>query len=411
MSMQRTSLQCSLQPEHTSRPVPAHPSALTLPAPPPELAAISQQLGERLLAAMAADGPLPFERYMQMALYEPGLGYYANGLHKFGAAGDFVTAPEQGSLFATALAAQIDEIAQTLPPDYTLLEPGAGSGALARDLLSRLENPPARYLILEPSAALRAVQQETLAGLPEALWARVEWLLAPPQTPFEGLIVANEVLDALPVALFSIGPDGPLERCVTQQQERLAWIDRAPRPRLQAAVAQLEQRLGRRLPTGYQSEICLNLPGWLDTISRPLRRGALLLIDYGYPRSEYYLPARHAGTLVCHYRHRAHFDPFVWPGLTDLSAFVDFSAVADAAAACGLELAGFTTQADFLLALEVHAAIEQATDPLQRLRLAGELKRLILPGEMGEKFKVMALSRGLEPAMSGLRSGDQRHRL
>ena len=388
-----------------------HPSALNLPAPPPELAAISQVLGERVLAALERDGPLPFERYMAMALYEPGLGYYVNGLHKFGTAGDFVTAPEQGALFAKAVARQIDEVARQLKPDYTLLEPGAGSGALARDLLQALAHKPARYLILEPSAALRAVQRATLAGLAPELSQRVEWITAPPDDGFDGLIVANEVLDALPVAAFSIGPDGPLERCVSVVDARLAWLDQPPRPRLLTALEQLEQALERRLPTGYQSELCLDLAGWLDTVTRPLRRGAVLLIDYGYPRSEYYLPERSSGTLVCHYRHRAHFDPFVWPGLTDLSAFVDFSAVADAGIDCGLDLAGFTTQADFLLALRAHEAIEAARDDSTRLRLAGEFKRLVMPGEMGEKFKILAFTRDLDPILSGLGPSDLRHRL
>lgn len=387
------------------------PSALKLPTPPPQLAAISQRLGARLLSLIEQHGPVPFERYMAMALYEPGLGYYVNGLHKFGAAGDFVTAPEQGQLFALALARQIDAIAAELGPGYTLLEPGAGSGVLARELLQSLSPPPARYLILEPSAALREIQQETLSRLPDNLAQRVEWIAAPPDEPFDGLIVANEVLDALPVALFTISASGLMERCVDVIDDRLGWIDQPPRPRLIRAVAQLEQHLGRALEPGYQSEICLDLGGWLDTVTRPLRRGAVLLIDYGYPRAEYYLPERAAGTLVCHYRHRAHFDPFVWPGLTDLSAFVDFSAVAAAGTACGLNVAGFTTQADFLLAMRAYEAIEAAPDELTRLRLAGEFKRLVMPGEMGEKFKLIGLTRELMRPLSGLSAVDQRGRL
>ncbi|MGY6553126.1 MAG: class I SAM-dependent methyltransferase [Wenzhouxiangella sp.] len=387
------------------------PSALQLQTPPPELAEISQRLGERVLASIEQHGPMPFQHYMAMALYEPGLGYYVNGLHKFGAAGDFVTAPEQGQLFAVALARQIDEIAAEIGPGYTLMEPGAGSGALAHDLLRSLAQVPARYLILEPSAALREVQRQTLSRLPTDLIGRVEWIAAPPEETFDGLIVANEVLDALPVALFTIGKDGPQERCVDVVNNRLAWVEQPPRPRLKKALHELEQHLGRSLEIGYQSEICLDLAGWLDTLTRPLRRGAVMLIDYGYPRPEYYLPERYAGTLVCHYRHRAHFDPFVWPGLTDLSAFVDFSAVADAGIACGLDVAGFTTQADFLLAMRAHEAIEAAQDELTRLRLAGEFKRLIMPGEMGEKFKLIGLSRQLSRPLSGLSAVDQRARL
>ena len=388
-----------------------HPSALNLPAPPPELAAISRQLGQRMLSAIERDGPLPFERYMAMALYEPGLSYYVNGLHKFGAAGDFVTAPEQGKLFAQALARQIEEVARQLEADYTLLEPGAGSGALARDVLEALVHKPGRYLILEPSAALREVQRETLAALPPALAERVEWIAAPPEQAFDGLIVANEVMDALPVAVFEIGAEEALERRVEVRQDRLTWTTARPRARLAEALDRLQRRLDQPLPAGYVSEICLDLPGWLDTVTRPLRRGAVILVDYGYPRSEYYLAERSGGTLVCHYRHRAHFDPFVWPGLTDVSAFVDFSAVAEAGKDCGLDLAGFTTQADFLLALQAHQAIEAATDEPTRLRLAGEFKRLVMPTEMGEKFKIMAFTRDLDPPLSGFSLSDQRARL
>lgn len=387
------------------------PAGLELPTPPAPLARLSQQLGHRIADDIRRSGPVSFEHYMRMALYEPGLGYYVNGLHKFGASGDFVTAPEQGKLFAGALARQVDEIARSLTGDYLIMEPGAGSGALARDLLSTLSHRPQRYLILETSAALRAVQRETLSELPDEVLQRIEWIDAPPDQPFDGVIIANEVADALPVAVFSIGKDGLQERCVRVHGDRLGWVDQTPRPRLAGAFADLQERLGKQLAVGYSSEICLDLPAWLETISRPLRTGTVLLIDYGYPRSEYYLPERSAGTLVCHYRHRAHFDPFVWPGLTDLSAFVDFSAVADAGARCGLELAGFTTQADFMVAMDAHEAIEAATDEATRMRLAGELKRLIMPGEMGEKFKLLGLCRGMEKPPSGFAFSDQRHRL
>lgn len=387
------------------------PSALQLPDPPRELAKLSQRLGERIADEILRDGPMSFDRYMAMALYEPGLGYYVNGLHKFGQAGDFVTAPEQGGLFAAALAGQIDQLAAALDAPYTIMEPGAGSGALARDLLNALKRVPQRYLILEPSAALRQVQRETLADLPAGLVQRVEWLDAPPEQPFSGVILANEVADALPVSLFEVTAQGLRERCVQVGKTRLEWALEWPQPRLQQAFEQLEKDLGYGLPEGYVSEICLDLPGWLQTIAQPLTTGALLLFDYGYPRPEYYLPERAGGTLVCHYRHRAHFDPFVWPGLTDISAFVDFSAVAAGGLRCGLDLAGFTTQADFLLAMGAHEAVEREQDERGRLRLAGELKRLILPGEMGEKFKLLAMTRGLSCPLSGLEEADRRHRL
>jgi SAM-dependent MidA family methyltransferase len=385
--------------------------SLSLPEPPAELVELSETLCRKVVAEIERDGPMPFDRYMSMALYEPGLGYYVNGLHKFGQAGDFITAPEQGGLFAAALARQCDEVARELGPDWTLLELGAGSGVLARDLLAGLASPPGEYLILEPSAPLREVQRETLADLPKALRDRVRWVDAPPMEAFEGVIVGNEVIDALAVARFEVGDEGLLEQCVTFDGQRLQWTTRPPRPRLERAFDKLQQQLGRRLPAGYAGEIAVDLPGWVATVTEPLARGLVLFIDYGYPRPEYYHPDRSEGTLVCHYRHRAHFDPFVWPGLTDLSAFVDFTAVAEAGLDAGLEVAGFTTQAGFLLALGAHEAVEAADDDAERLRLSGELKRLTLPGEMGEKFKMIGLSRGFDERLSGFELMSQLHRL
>lgn len=344
---------------------------------------------------------MPFERYMTAALYEPGLGYYVNGLHKFGGAGDFVTAPEHGRLFALALARQLDPLGSTLGSDWTLLELGPGSGALARDVLSQLQNPPAKYLLLEPSAALREVQRETLSVLPDDLLRRVEWIAAPPEAGFDGALIANEVIDALPVARFRVGETGFEQALVKIEAGRLTW-DYAPADgRVLRAVEHVFSDLPEPPVAGYTSEVCVDLPEWLATVTASLNRGVALMIDYGYPRREYYHPDRNDGTLVCHYRHRAHFDPFVWPGLTDISAFVDFTAVAEAAQHCGLEIAGFTSQAGFVVGSGVGETLENLGDDrhehrhdhLEQLRLSGEFKRLVLPGEMGEKFKVMALLR------------------
>jgi SAM-dependent MidA family methyltransferase len=384
---------------------------LSLPEPPEELAALSERLCNRIAAEIESAGPIPFDRYMNLALYEPGLGYYVNGLHKFGASGDFVTAPEQGGLFARALARQCAEVAESLGSDWTLMELGAGSGVLARDLLLALPVPPAEYLILEPSAPLREIQRETLDALPASLRDRVRWLDSPPQPPLDGVIIANEVLDALPVARFGRVDGQFVEHCVGLGEQRFSWQEGVPGRRLQAALERLARALPEPLPDGYVSEICVDLPDWLETVSAPLRHGLILMIDYGYPRAEFYHPDRSGGTLVCHYRHRAHFDPFVWPGLTDLSAFVDFTAVAEAANLLGLEVAGFTSQAGFLLALGIHDLVEQARDDEQRLKLAGELKRLTLPGEMGEKFKVIGLTRGFDDSLSGFGLMSQLHRL
>jgi len=388
------------------------PPSLSLPQPPDELARLSAELGNRIVAEIQRSGPMPFDQYMRMALYEPGLGYYVNGLHKFGAEGDFVTAPGQGALFAAAVARQCDEVARAIGPSWTLMELGPGAGTLARDVLERLEAPPTQYLILEPSAALREVQRETLDALPAALRAKVRWLDAPPEKKFEGVILANEVIDALPVTRFLVDQGRFFEQFVAVGDQRLEWHVAEPRPRVGAALETLAEALPATLPGGYTSEICVDLPGWLDTVTRPLARGLALFIDYGYPRAEYYHTDRSDGTLVCHYRHRAHFDPFVWPGLTDISAFVDFTAAAEAGHDAGMEVAGFSSQAGFLLSLGVHEMVEQVASERERISLAGEIKRLTLPGEMGERFKVLGLARGEMPErLAGFELMSQLHRL
>jgi len=378
-------------------------SALDLPLPPPELIALSHTLGDRIVESIGQDGPMPFDRYMQMCLYEPGLGYYVNGLHKFGVDGDFVTAPEQGTLFAKSLAWQIDLFSPSFPKDWVLLELGAGSGALANDLLASLTHPPARYQIMEPSAALRAVQQEKLATSPH--FDRIEWLETPPQKPFSGLILANEVIDALPVKRWRKTEEGLEELAVgvenTKEGGRLYWTTQTPDPRLSASVEALCAQLPVPLPAGYESELCVDLEPWLATVTQSLEHGVALFIDYGYEQASYYHPDRDQGTLVCHYRHRAHFDPFVWPGLVDISSFVDFDLLAKAGKAVGLTVGGMTSQAEFVLASGIHEKVLAEPDDHARLRQLSELKRLTLPGEMGEKFQLMALTRGTIPRLDG----------
>ncbi len=404
-------------PPSTPRSIPqaTRRSALELPDPPAELAELSGALWTRIVNEIERDGPMPFQRYMEMALYEPGHGYYVNGLHKFGSAGDFVTAPEQGALFGAAIAGWLDELADSLDSEnaetWTLLELGPGSGALARTVLESLERPPARLLLLEPSAALREVQRETLAALPQPLRDRVEWIDRPPDAPFDGAIIGNEVIDALPVERIRIGPSGPLREALDIGVEGPRWSGRSIDERLREAIARIEADLDAPLRDGYRTEVCVDLPDWLRAVTAPLRRGAVLLADYGYPRREYYHADRTGGTLVCQYRHRAHFDPLIWPGLTDLSAFVDFTAVADGLIDAGLELGGFTTQAGFLLgsgALDQLATVE---DDRERLRLAGEFKRLTLPGEMGEKFKLITATRNVAAPNASFLLADHRGRL
>ncbi len=378
-------------------------SALNLPTPPPELQVLSHTLGERIVDWIEDNGPMPFDQYMQMCLYEPGLGYYSNGLHKFGASGDFITAPEQGDLFAQALARQIDRASPEWGDDWVLLELGAGSGVLAKDILRHLQHCPIRYEILEPNVALRSVQAQTLKDSPHQ--DRVSWIDQPPQDAFRGLILANEVIDALPVKRFKVTAKGIKELAVHTIQDgdtaRFAWTEIAPAPRLIRAIEALQERMTSSLPLGFESELCVDLPSWLAEMTRALEHGMAWFIDYGYPTHGYYHPQRDRGTLVCHYRHRAHFDPFIWPGLTDLSCFVDFGLLEWAAMNAGLAQTGLTSQAEFVLAMDIHEAVVAQKDERLRLSQLAELKRLTLPGEMGEKFKLMALARGDHPPLHG----------
>ena len=361
-------------------------------------------------------GWLDFARYMELALYAPGLGYYSAGSTKFGAAGDFVTAPETGTLFAHALARQLAPLllAQASP---VILEPGAGSGALAAELLTALAQIgalPARYLILEPSAQLQARQREHLKSrLPSRLLRRVKWLDGLPTPLPAGVLLANEVLDALPVQRFSVTAGGvvPLGVGVTAHDE-LCWAQAPPDPAFAALVRARLGALVDDLPQGYESEFCAMLPAWLTSLLECFEGGAALLIDYGLPRREIYLPERSGGTLRCHFRHRAHDDPLILPGLQDITAWVDFTTVAETAATCGWHLAGYATQAHFLLdgGIDIAAVAAQSLSPASLTR-ANELKTLLMPGEMGERFRVMALTRKLDVQPPGFGLRDLRDRL
>lgn len=385
-----------------------------LPEPPDDLKRLSRELQQRLRDAMRDAGHIPFARFMEMALYEPGLGYYSAGLHKLGAAGDFVTAPELGSLFGACLARQAEEIAADLD-HWTVLEIGAGSGRLAAALLRELNVDclPRRYAILERSADLRAVQRRTLADtVPEHL-ERVTWLDRPPAEPWSGLLLANEVIDALAVERFEIRDGAVRQLCIHAEDGDFAWRTRpAPAP-LEAGVRHLEADIGREFADGYRSEIQLHLPAWLDAVAGQLERGLALFIDYGYPRREYYRAERRDGTLMCHYRHRAHDDIFFWPGLQDLTAWVDFTALAEAADACGLEVDGYTSQAMFLAGCGLDVALNEkmAASPDGGAALAAEARQLTLPGQMGERFQVMGLGRGLAREPRGFSLLDLRYRL
>ncbi|MBS0556194.1 MAG: SAM-dependent methyltransferase [Proteobacteria bacterium] len=371
-----------------------------LPEPGPE----ERAHGERLAALIrdeiaAAGGALDFARYMELALYAPGLGYYSAGAAKFGASGDFVTAPELGFIFARCLARAIAPVLRETHGD--ILELGPGSGALAAELLlelDRLDAVPARYLLLERSADLRERQRGRIARDCAHLANRCEWLDAPPAQAWRGALVANEVLDALPVRAFVLRDGDVFARTVGLDGEgRFSWRKIPADADLRTAVAHIIPDASR-LPQPYTSEVCTLLAPWFSEVTRNLERGAAWFIDYGYSRHEYYSPQRNAGTLRCHWRHRAHDDPLVLPGLQDITAHVDFDALAEAGVSAGFNVDALQSQAQFLIDNgldEIFAnAYADASAETTRYALAQQVKRLTLPGQMGEAFRVVVLRRG-----------------
>jgi SAM-dependent MidA family methyltransferase len=380
----------------------------------PPLTREQAEQAERVMRALreqlrAHAGWLAFDDYLRLVLYAPGLGYYSAGSAKLGAAGDFVTAPEVSPLFGRCLAAQCAEVLGAVGGD--VLELGAGTGRLALELLRRmaeLGQPPNHYYILEVSADLRQRQQRLLQALPEPLRSRLVWLEALPATAITGVVIANEVIDALPFQRFVVDAGALLERGVGLSDEGLIDVDIAARP---ALAAELTRIAPGPWPPRYLSELCPMVGPWIASLSAALARGAALLIDYGLARHEYYHPQRDHGTLRCHFRHRAHEQPLLYPGLQDITAWVDFTRVAEAAVDAGLEVAGYCTQAAFLLATGIEAEVAAAADPLSRARLASQARALLLPGEMGENFKLMALTRELEAPLRGFALQDLRRML
>jgi len=353
---------------------------------------------------------------MEQVLYAPGLGYYSAGARKFGTAGDFVTAPELSALFSRCLARQCQQVLAASGGD--ILELGAGSGVMAADILLELEALdclPERYLILDLSAELRQRQQQTLQQRAPTLAGRVHWLDRLPQPPIEGVILANEVIDAMPVERFRISPQGPYTLAVEWREGQFQYGQGGePNAELTAWLSALEQMLGYTLPVGYESERNTALAAWLQSLADCLQRGVMLFIDYGYPAREYYHPERHTGTLICHYRHRAHADPFLYPGLQDITANVDFTALAEAVLTSGLELLGYTAQNYFLFACGLEQLLSELSpedDYTAYLAQAGAVKQLTLPGAMGERFKVLACGRDVTEPLRGFSLRDERFRL
>ena len=376
-----------------------------LPQPAAEALAHSARLQALIREEIGnAGGWIGFARYMELALYAPGLGYYSAGSHKLGAAGDFITAPELSPLFGRVLARQIAPLISAGIED--IIELGAGSGALAATLLAELgalDRLPRRYRILEVSADLRERQQARIATAAPRLAERVQWLDGLPER-IEGVVVANEVLDALPVHRVRIVDGHAQELGVTiDGNGRFTWACRPAFPALAAAAPEL--------PEAYETEIGLAAPALVADLAQRLESGLLLFFDYGFPAHEFFHPQRDRGTLMCHYRHHAHNDPFLWPGLQDITAHVDFSAIARSAP--GLELYGYTSQAQFLInsgITDLLAAIP-ASDAARYAPLAAQAQKLLSPAEMGELFKVIALGRKLPGPLAGFVRGDRSHTL
>ncbi|THF62842.1 class I SAM-dependent methyltransferase [Pseudothauera nasutitermitis] len=386
---------------------------MNLPQPSADALAQSARLVDLLRAEIhAAGGWISFARYMELALYAPGLGYYSGGARKFGPAGDFITAPELTPLFGQALAAQVEQGMRASAA--RVIEAGAGTGLLAADLLLELERRgcvPEQYDILELSADLRERQFDTLAAKVPHLASRVRWLETLPET-FSGVLVANEVLDVMPTHRVAVRAGGVFEQGVAVDAAgALRWADRP------ATGAVLDAARALDLPCPeegeYVTEICLAAHAWVGEWARRLQTGLLLLVDYGYPRAEYYLPTRSNGTLLCYYRHRAHGDPFLWPGLNDITCFVDFTAAAEAAFDAGLEVYGYTSQASFLFNCGVLECLERRgpRESADYIRAARAVQQLTAPQEMGELFKVLAVGRGLPATPLGFARGDRLHAL
>ena len=384
---------------------PGHSPHPRLPEPDAAERAHAERLAAHIREEIAAQGPMPFSRFMERCLYAPGLGYYSAGKPKFGAAGDFVTAPELGSLFAQCVAHTLAPVLQALGAQADVLELGGGSGAFAEAVIKALDAAgamPHRYRILEPSADLRERQGERLRkALSPAQFARVAWDERPPEQDWRGVLFANEVIDALPATRFTLHEGEVFEEHVESAADGSFRRSARPAdPLVAGAVRHLERALGAPFAEGYRSELLPQLPYWMQAIAGYLEAGLMLFVDYGHPRADYYRADRRDGTLRAFYRQRMHEDVLRWPGLQDLTASVDFTALAEAGHHAGFELAAYLPQSQFLIASGLQQAFEaahaQAEDEGARYALAQEVKHLTLPGEMGERFQVMAFTRGIE---------------
>lgn len=396
----------------------------TFPEPTTEALAHSRQLKQRIEDEITArGGKITFSEYMNLALYAPGLGYYSAGLKKFGQLGDFITAPEISPLFSQCLALQCIEIMQQTG-QRIVLEVGAGSGIMAIDIVQELEKQgqlPQQYQILELSAELRDRQQQAIKTRVPHLFERFKWLDRLPEKPFSGIVIANELLDAMPIHLLKLDQATVFERYVSMDDNKeFVWLDDAPsQPRLSSAANDIRtlhqalSHLDEQSGKAYITEVNLQAMDWVKSIADILVDGAILLIDYGYSSQEYYHPQRSMGTLMCHYQHHRHEDPFYLPGMQDITAHVDFSRIAQAARESGLSVCGFTTQAHFLMAgglVELTKDLDPE-DVAHFTEVARQIKMLTLPEEMGELFKVILLARDKTLSLPAFQFQDFRQRL
>ena len=378
---------------------------LELPPPDDTAVAHSTRLVQAIIARIEQRGGLiGFDEYMQMALYETGLGYYSAATPKFGAQGDFVTAPEISPMFGFCLAQQVNALV-TQGCQARILEFGAGSGKLCAQILNSspgLEH----YHILDLSAELKQRQQRYLrAQLSAELFHKIDWLSSLP-TDFDGIVLANEVLDAMPVHIVQKQGDW-MELGVGYDGQSFTWQSFAPGKPVLDAIRSIEARLGE-LPDNYCSELNLNYPAWFNALAQSCKRAVVLIIDYGYEQAHYYHPARSRGSLTCHYRHRVHNDPLIYPGLQDITAFVDFDACADAAENAGFVLTGLVPQGQFLLANGLLEEAQRQTldsDTVTQLAVSQQVQTLSQPQEMGEKFKVLAMQNNLALEMPAMQRG------
>ena len=379
---------------------------------------ISQHHSEKLIALIKSEiekneGAISFQRYMELVLYAPGLGYYAAGSAKLGEEGDFITAPEISVLFSQTLA---NAILPALENEQIILEVGAGRGHMAADILVYLKQKnklPKEYWILELSADLRERQKQTIAEIIPDFLENVKWLDELPDT-FSGVVLANELLDAMPVQLFQKTENDVNEVDVVWRDNKFSFqLKSSFDQRLVHRVKNIEAELEKEFDAGYVSEINFAAEDWIKSIAASLQHGIIILIDYGFPRHEYYHEQRAQGTLMCHYRHRTHPDVFVYPGLQDITAHVDFTAMADAALDADLKVIGYTNQASFLMGaglLELSAMNEEGNVE-QQMDISSQIKKLTLPHEMGELFKVIGFSKNCDVSMPAFEFRDMRDSL